>query len=416
MNTTQGRLLLITQPDSYRIAPYLNAARDMGIEVMIASRGEFSLVCEVHKGLHIDLNDLQSGYEKIIFVASQTPFDGILGCDDSTVELAAKVARKLGLAHNSPISTRFTYRKDLARERLAQSHCSVPAYFVVNLDSLIDVQITALPYPCVIKPLNMSASRGVIRVNNAQQFMRACKRIKAIIASSPSVFERTHILVEQYIDGIEVAYEGYLHNNKLNTLALFDKPDPLTGPYFAETIYVTPSRLNSKWQKLIKKRVAEAVNAYGLSTGPIHAELRIDSQDAWILEVACRSIGGDCARVLDNGLGFNLEKLVIALAMRKPIHLTQTKEARGVMMIPIKEAGLLKRVAGLSVARQVKCIEKVDIIVREGYELIPLPEGNQYLGYIFAKGSSAEQVTTALRASYAHLRFSVAPVFDMNML
>ncbi len=386
----------------------------MGIEVMIASRGEFSLVSEIHAGLHINLDDLSNAYAKIIEQAKKTPFNGILGCDDSTVELAAKVADKLGLPHNSAAAARITYRKDLARSKLAQARCSVPAHFLLNLDMPLKQQMTHIPWPCVIKPINMSASRGVIRANNAEEFKQACLRIKQIIALSKSTFEQTHILVEQYIDGIEVAYEGFLHQGKLTTLALFDKPDPLEGPYFAETIYVTPSQLNENTQQLIKKRVKEAVDAYGLTTGPIHAELRINQQDAWILEVASRSIGGDCARTLDNGSDFNLEQLIISLAIGKPIKIQLTKEARGVMMIPVTEAGLLKRVEGLSAARQIKNIEKVDVIAREGHELIPLPEGNQYPGYIFAKGSTAKEVITALRSAYAQLKLVVAPVFNIK--
>jgi len=386
----------------------------MGIEVMIASRGEFSLVSEVHDGLHINLDDLQSAYEKIIKQANKTPFNGILGCDDSTVELAAKVAHKLRLPHNPPAAARLTYRKDLARSQLTKAHCSVPAHFLLDLELSLDQQMTILPWPCVIKPINMSASRGVIRANNAVEFKQACARIKQIIALSTSPFEQTHVLVEQYIDGIEVAYEGFLHQGKLTTLTLFDKPDPLKGPYFAETIYVTPSQLNKNTQQLIKKRVKEATDAYGLCTGPIHAELRIDQQDAWILEVASRSIGGDCARTLDNGNDFNIEQLIISLAMGQPIKLQLTKEARGVMMIPVTEAGILKRVEGLSAARQIKNIAKVDIIAREGHELIPLPEGNQYPGYIFSKGSTANEVITALRTAYAQLKLVVAPVFNIK--
>lgn len=410
------RLLLISPPDSYRIAPYLNAAGRMGIDVLIASRGEFSLVSEVHDGLHIDLYDKPRAYEKILSVAKNIPFNGVLGCDDSTVELAAQVAEKLELPHNLPSAAHLTYRKDLARKQLAKAHCAVPDHLLINLNTSLEPQIKALSWPCVIKPLNMSASRGVIRANHAQALIQACARIKSIIATSTSIFEQTHVLVERYIDGIEIAYEGFLHEGELSTLALFDKPDPLKGPYFAETIYVTPSQLDNKTQALIKKRVKEAADAYGLSTGPIHAELRIDQQDVWIIEVACRSIGGDCARTLDNGNDFNLEQLIISLAMGNPINPKLSKEARGVMMLPITANGILKRVEGLPAARKIKNIEKVDIIIREGHELVPLPEGNQYLGYIFAKGTTAKDVITALRTAYARLKLIVAPVFKINPL
>jgi len=202
----------------------------------------------------------------------------------------------------------------------------------------------------------------------------------------------------------------------LSTLAIFDKPDPLTGPYFEETIYVTPSKLDSDTQKNITQRVAQACSAYGLRTGPVHAELRIDNNDAWILEVASRTIGGDCARTLDSGNGLNLEELTIALAMGQEVKPEILEQSRGVMMIPVKKGGLLRRVEGLPAARNISHIEKVDIIIREGHELIPLPEGNQYPGYIFAKAETHDQVTKALRDSYALLNFVTAPVFNLKKI
>lgn len=381
---------------------------------MIASRGEFSLISEVHAGLNVDLDDTETSLASILEQAGQVPFAGILGSDDSTVELAARAAQSLGLPHNPPHAARLSRRKDLARAHLALAGCPVPIHCLIDLGKALQPQMAGLPWPCVIKPLNMSASRGVIRADNEAEFITACQRIKTIIADAKDDFEATHVLVEDYIDGIEVAYEGYLHNGELTTLALFDKPDPLQGPYFEETIYVTPSQLDDTKQARIKLRVAQACQAYGLSTGPVHAELRVDARDAWILEVAARTIGGDCARTLDSGDDFNLEELVISLAIGKPVHSKPPEEARGVMMIPVREGGILRRVEGIAAARKVAGIETVDIIIREGNELVPLPEGNQYPGYIFARGDSTGEVVSALREACSRLNFVVAPVFKMT--
>jgi len=386
----------------------------MGLEVLVASHGEYSLISELHDGLHIDLDDFDSALANILREARKAPFTGILGSDDSTVELAASAAEQLGLPHNPPQAARLSRRKDLARAQLAVAGCPVPVHYLIDLDRSLQKQMAGLPWPCVIKPLHLSASRGVIRADKPAEFIAACERIKSIISDSDDDFERTHLLVEDYIDGVEVAYEGYLHNGELTTLALFDKPDPLQGPYFEETIYVTPSQLDETTQAGIKRRVAQACAAYGLSTGPVHAELRINKQDAWLLEVASRTIGGDCARTLDQGTDFNLEELTISLATGKPVNTQPPEEASGVMMIPIKHAGILRRVEGISAARKVAHIEKVDIIIRDGNELIPLPEGNQYPGYIFARGNSSSEVIDALREAHAHLNFVVAPVFRIE--
>ena len=385
----------------------------MGLAVLVASRGEHSLVSEIYQGLHIDLDDLDSALARILEAARGVPFAGVLGCDDATVELAALAANALALPHNPPAAARLTRRKDLARAHLTESGCAVPIYRLVDLTCSIEEQTAGLMWPCVVKPLNLSASRGVIRADDLVEFIAACDRVRDIIAESNDEFERTHVLVEAYIDGFEVAFEGYLHEGELKLLALFDKPDPLCGPFFEETIYVTPSRLNKVTQSRIVQSVARACRAYGLCSGPIHAELRVDERDAWILEVASRTIGGDCSRCLDMGVDFNLEEFVISLAIDKPLTARTPNEARGVMMIPIKERGVLRRVEGLRDAQNVANVESVDILVRSGHELVPLPEGNQYPGYIFARGPSPGEVVSALREAYSLLNFVVAPLFQV---
>ena len=386
----------------------------MGLDVLIASRGEHSLTTEVNQGLHVDLDDHDAALVTILNEARLRPFAGIIGSDDSTVELAAHAASRLGLPHNPVDAARLTRRKDLARAHLMLAGCPVPIHCLVDISKPLDRQMAGLPWPCVIKPLNMSASRGVIRVNNAQEFVAACERIGKLIAESTDEFERSHVLVEDYIQGVEIAFEGYLHQGQLHTLAVFDKPDPLVGPYFEETIYVTPSRLEADTLNLVRQRVQQACTAFGLTTGPVHAELRINGVDAWILEVASRTIGGDCARTLDSGTERSLEQLTVSLAIGSPIVPATLKDSRGVMMIPIRQGGLLKRVEGILAASKVPHIEKIDIAIANGHELIPLPEGNQYLGFIFARAESPIEVTESLRQAFAELKFVTAPIFKLS--
>lgn len=405
------RLLLLAQPNSYRIAPYLVAAQAMGLHVLIGSRGRHSLTTEVSQGLHLDLDDHDAALAAIVDEARSQAFAGIIGSDDSTVELAARAASRLGLPHNPPRAARHSRRKDLSRAHLALAGCPVPIHCLVDLTRPLERQMAGLPWPCVLKPLNMSASRGVIRADDEQAFIAACERIRPIVAESADEFEQSHLLVEDYIDGVEVAFEGYLHDGELRQLALFDKPDPLTGPFFEETIYVTPSGLPASAQRRIFASVAAACAALGLVTGPVHAELRVNSDNAWILEVASRNIGGDCARMLDNGTRFSLEELSVALAIGQAVEPEPLPGSRGVMMIPIRKGGLLRRVEGVLAASSVPCVEKIDIAIPEGHELIPLPEGNQYLGFIFASAETPGEVEQALRDAHARLEFVTAPVF-----
>lgn len=408
------RLLLISHHNSYRIAPYIKAAKNLGLSVTIASQGKHSLVTEVANGIHISFDDADSALDEILQANQSTPFAGILGSDDQTVELAAHAAKALNLPHNPPQAALYSHRKDLARAELALAGCPVPIHCLLDLNRSIKKQLAGLPWPCVLKPLNMSASRGVIRANNEDEFLTACERLRPILATTQGELEQSHVLIEEYIDGIEIAYEGFLQDAELKTITIFDKPDPLVGPYFDETIYVTPSTLSPELQESIKQVIQKACTVYGLTTGAVHAECRIDNQNAaWILEIASRTIGGDCARILDNEQS-GIEELAISLATNLPVEFNMAEQARGVMMIPVKEKGLLKRVEGLLEANKGKHIDKIDIIISQGHELVPLPEGNQYLGYIFASADTPGQVTTAIREAYAKLKFITSPVFKIT--
>lgn len=400
--------------NSYRIASYIRASLESGISVTIASEGKYSLISEVAAGIHIDFSDYRRSLTLIETADQKHAFTGVIGCDDETVELAALVAKTFDLPHNPPIAARYSRRKDLARKKLAESGCAIPRHSVLDLTNGLDKILNPLDWPTVLKPLNMSGSRGVTRVDDHDSFIAAILRLKKILAEASDPYEKNHLLLEEYIDGIEIAYEGYLIGGRLHTITIFDKPEPLTGPYFAETIYVTPTALDRQLRQQINDVIQQACDAYGLVTGVIHAECRIDANNrVWILEVASRTIGGDCARILDYE-DFNMEQLAIRLAIGETVELKRSEQSRGVMMIPVKKAGLLRRVEGLSQARKTEFIDKVDIIINSGHELKPLPDDSHYLGYIFASAGSRQQVIDAINTAYAHLKFITAPVYKIE--
>jgi len=225
---------------------------------------------------------------------------------------------------------------------------------------------------------------------------------------------RRYLLIEQYIPGEEIAVEAMLTRGELHILTIFDKPDPLEGPFFEETYYTMPTVLSVAQQSAVKRVVQMACAAYGLQEGPIHAECRINDDGVFILEVAARTIGGLCGRLLRFGTGYSLEEMVLAHAMAMPLTLNRERGAAGVLMIPIPAAGMLKRVEGLLDAHRVPFIEDINIQVREGHELIPLPEGASYLGFIFSRAPSVHEAEQALRDAHACLNFVVAPIWKLN--
>jgi biotin carboxylase len=410
------RALLIAPLNSYRISPYIAAAQRLGIEVLVVSQGEHSLVGDAASGLHVDFSDMDGACQRILASARRQPVDGVVGTDDMTIALASRIANELGLIHNPLHAAVLSRRKDLARARLKQAGIPVPTHWRLSLTEPLRPQIGNIRYPCVAKPLALSGSRGVIRADSPEQLQAACERVAAIVEADNTLGaeERTHVLVEEFITGREVALEGMLHAGRLRVLALFDKPDPLDGPFFEETYYTTPSRLAPDLQEQVQGRVAQTCAAYGLREGPIHAEARINGGEAWIMEVAARTIGGQCSRLLRFGTGYGLEELVLSHAVGGELALESATGGAGVLMIPIPRAGVLRRVEGVLQAQKVPYVEDLEISIREGYELVPLPEGSSYLGFIFARAPTVEQAEQALRDAHACLNVVTAPAFRIS--
>lgn len=380
----------------------------------MASSGAYSLIPEIASGIQVELEAPEAALETIERAAGRREFQAVIASDDATVELASQVAERLGLAHNPPSAARTARRKDLARNALSRAGLPVPPFRRLDLDAPLGPQLEGLEYPQVLKPLALSASRGVIRADDAAGLADACRRVRPLLEALTDPEERRFVLAERYIPGAEYALEGMLDNGALKVLAVFDKPDPLTGPFFEESYYITPSRLPPAAQKAIALRVTEACRAYGLCQGPVHAEVRLAKDEVWVVEMAARTIGGDCARLLSFGTGQCLEDLVLRQALGEPIETPAPSGAAGVLMIPVPGAGVLRRVEGVMAARRVSGIEDVVIAVREGYELVPLPEGGSYLGFLFALGESPETVEQALRKAHACLNFVLAPVWHIE--
>jgi hypothetical protein len=343
--------------------------------------------------------------------------DGILALGDRPAVAAAYVARGLGLTYNHPLAVEACRSKLRMREVFRDAGLRVPWFRAVALHPVPEPALLGISYPCVVKPLSLSASTGVIRANNREEFLAAAGRVRRVLESPEILANREanldQMMVEGYIPGKEVAVEGLLTDGELRVLAIFDKADPLEGPFFEETIYVTPSRLGAATVKEIERRAADAVRALGLSHGPAHAEFRINEEGVWPLEVAPRPIGGLCARALrfvrggsDEVIG--LEELLLRHAVEMPVgDWTREAAASGVMMIPVPRSGVMERVEGEAAARAVPGITDLEITARLHDYIASWPEGSSYLGFLFARAETAGEVERALRAAHGKLRFAI---------
>jgi len=404
----QKRVLLLMSPATYRAGAFLSAARGLNLEVVMGIDLPETLSEYWHVPLGLDFADPEASLRTIVEFNREHPIHAIISVDDSATELAARAGTALGLADNSPQAAEAARDKLLMRTLMSAGGAPCPNFRSFPLRDNPDLIATQVSYPCVVKPLRLSGSRGVIRANNSTEFVVAFNRLKRLLISEGNSEHETSMLVEDFIPGFEVALEGMLTYGQLKVLALFDKPDPLDGPFFEETIYTTPSRLPAGVQEDIARCVATAAASLGLREGPVHAELRVNEQGPWMVEIAGRSIGGLCSTILEFGSGMCLEELILRHAIGQEItSIEREKHAAGVMMIPIPSAGILKGVHGVQEAQQVPLITGVEITAKLNYPLVPLPEGASYLGFIFARGETPEEVEDAIRMAHKLVKFEI---------
>lgn len=394
-------MLLVLPTATYRARDFVEAAAALGVELSIASEDVPPLGLE-DRFVTIDCSDPDSSAATIADLAAKTPIDAIVATDDSGVVVAAKASQMIGLPHNPPEAAAATVDKVRMREALRSAEVPQPDFEVLEDGN------TTIPFPVVVKPSSLNASRGVIRVDEPAALAGALERIRrvAVAAGRPA----DEIIAERFVPGPEVSLEGLLWNGRLEVLAVFDKPDPLDGPFFEETIFVTPSRLDSRMLEEVVATTERAAAALGLSEGPIHAELRVGAGHPQVIEVAARTIGGLCGRALSFGLmNTSLEVLVLrhALGMRKR-GLRRSPGAAGVMMIPTPGPGTLVGVQGLDEARSVSGVTEIELTVPPGSTIAPPPDGDRYLGFMFARADAAGDVESALREAHQRLIIEIA--------
>jgi biotin carboxylase len=409
------RVLILSTTTGYQLRSFGEAAARAGIELIFATDRCHRLDDPWRDAaVPVRFHEHDESVAAIVAAARERPIDGVLPLGDRTVVLAARAAAALGLRGNPPDAAAASTNKRLARQRFAAAGLPVPWRVDVPPGSPDD---PGIQYPCVVKPLGLSGSRGVIRADTREQLGRAMSRVQKLLARSDVRAARTGmedgLIIEGFIEGREFAIEGVLTGGSLRAFAIFDKPDPLDGPYFEETIYVTPSGLSAEEQAAVLEQVQRAASALGLTDGPLHAECRVGPGGIVMLEAAARPIGGLCARVLhfhDTGANaiVSLEEILLRHAAGEPIESCEREsQAAAVMMIPIPKRGIFKQVEGIHFAAQVPGIEEIRITAKKDQLLERLPEAGSYLGFIFARGSRAADLVNALKQAHARLRFRI---------
>jgi biotin carboxylase len=411
------RILIVAAKAGYQAQTFAEAAVRLGFEPILATDRCGSLD-DPWADHAFPLKFHQPEQSALRLAREIQGISGIVAVGDKPALAAAHIAPHLGLPFHPPDAVEAAGNKYLARQRYAGAGLNVPRYYRVTLETSAAEAALHAPWPCVLKPLGLAGSRGVIRANGEAEFIAAFERIRTLLNAPEMLRHRDpslgFIQIEEYIPGREFALEGLVTQGRLQTLAIFDKPDPLDGPFFEETIYLTPSRQPPHQQQSMQQAIQQAVTALGLWHGPVHAELRVNQQGVWVLETAARPIGGLCARVLRFEGGLGLEDAILHHALgHDTAQLRCEPQAAGVMMVPIPRDGIYETCTGADQARAVPSIESVEITATPGQYFRRLPEGGSYLGFLFARAMETAQVEAALRQAHACLNFRFSTVLPV---
>jgi len=416
----QPRILLFAAKLGYQTRAFDEAAKKLGVELVFVTDRCHQLDDPWHdRATPVHFESPEEAAYVVLQAQSGRRVDGALALGDRPTLAAAYVARGLGLAHNHPASVEACRSKFRLREVFRDAGLPTPWFRNVPLHTIPEPALLGITYPCVLKPISLSASQGVVRVNNREEFVAGAGRLKRLLESAEIRATREpnldRIIVEEYLPGREVAVEGLLTGGELRVLAIFDKPDPLEGPYFEETIYVTPSRLSEIDQESINKSFVETVRALGLTHGPVHGEFRLNERGVWPIEVAARPIGGLCAQALRFQLHnehepIGLEELLLRHALEMPGSDAPCEAAAsGVLMIPVPVSGILEKVEGADEAQNIAGITHLEITARLHDYVAAWPEGSSYLGFLFARGNTPAEVEKSIREAHAKLNFKLTP-------
>ena len=410
------RVLLLATTTGYQIRSFGEAAEALGIRLVFASDRCDRLDDPWWDGaVPVKFHDTAASVDAVMAAVRAEPPVGVLAVGDRPTVLAAHVSAALGLRGNPPAAAEASRNKLASRRAFASAGLLTPAFHVLSA-AQDPLTLSAVDYPAVVKPLALSGSRGVIRVDEARALAVAVERVRRLLRAPDVSIQRDeaheHVLVETFIPGREYAIEGVLTDGRLDVFTIFDKPDPLDGPFFEETIYVTPSRASARTEEAMVDAVASAVRALGLRHGPVHAECRVNARGVYVLEVAARPIGGLCSKAVrfegPDRRESTLEAVLLRHATGEPVSSYRlASRASGVMMIPIPRRGVFRGVIGVDRAQQVAGIDEIRLTAKPDGLLVPLPEGRSYLGFIFARGETPASVERALRDAHAKLEFVI---------
>jgi len=402
------RVLLLLPAAGYRNEDFLAAAKQLEVEVIGVANHchQLAPAWGMSPIQAVPFDQPVAALKQLQTALGRKP-DAVLAVDDSGLDLAALLCEYLYLPGNSPEAVRQSRDKLAFRRLLRDGGLNCPDFCHLDRDAQAAAPPPPLGFPLVVKARRLSASRGVIRADTREAYAHAVHWVRGIQAQADREAAELGLIVENFIPGSEHALEGLLQDGRLRVLALIDKPDPLDGPYFEETLYLTPSRLAPQQQDAIALAVQRACELVGLTSGPIHAEMRVNAQGVWLLEIAARSIGGLCGRMLRQALGMSLEELILRHVLNRPLPDVDHGLASGVMMIPIAERGIYQGVRGLDYALAVAGVSDIQITASPGQRVAPPPEGSSYLGFIFAHGASPGAVETSLREAQQRLAFDI---------
>lgn len=359
----------------------------------------------------------EQAIEQALRLHEQTSIGAVLGYEEDATLTVAHIAAALGLPAHPVAAAEAALDKPMMKQRFAAAGIPAADFIVAADEDEAVAWAEAGGYPVVVKPCRGSASQGVIRANDEHTLRQAYRRLRRIIRDHeldnggrpPSAH-----LVERYLPGSELSCELLLQYGAPEVITEFGKPLPLTGPYFEESIYLTPPALGAALRREVHELSMAAAKALGFYHGPAHCEIRLTPDGPKVLEIAGRLLGGACAGSFRDRLGEDLDALLLRSALGERITLPAPADDAptvGALMIPVPGEGRVVAVRGDDGARRVPGVRDVSLQTEPGEIVVPFPEQACYaVGFVSASGPDEAAVVGSLGQAAAQISLELTPL------
>jgi len=358
----------------------------------------------------VETNDVESVTRQLEEIHRREPVDALLTFSDYYVAIVAEAAARLGFRYLDPEAARACRNKAETRAALQRAGLPVPGFRVLSSIEEAWRAAQEVAYPCVLKPVSESSSKGVRLVHDAEELLAHFREVHGWRENARRQPLEGKVLVEEFLDGPELSVETFTRERGQTQVIGVTTKHLSEPPHFVEMGHDFPSRIEADRGAALAAAALAALAALGYDFGPAHTEVRLTAAGPVVVEVNPRLAGGMIPELVFHALGVDLVGALFAQLTGGEPNLAPRRAAwASIRFLTAPRHGRLAMVRGVEEARRLPGVREVTLGKRPGDEIRPAEEATHRLGHVITSGPDPLQVIREADAALASLEVVVAP-------